>query len=347
MLERPLVDKEFGSYTIEAHMALYGTNDVLETTLDPAVQKAALAALGGFRGALVAIDPRDNTLLAIASARGGNGPQANLALEQQYEPGSVVKVLTALNAAVSGVPITFPYQCNGFLQIDNRRFADWLPGGHGALPDLEEAMAESCNIVFADLGIKLGVNRLREFMNKAGYDGETNIGLYAVPLGRTIGPMLNNYETALYAIGLEHETTTVLHLAMLASMMANRGVLTPPTLLKARRNILGESVAAAKRPGTAIVPREIAERVVQLMIAVATRDKATGRRAAPEGISLALKTGTAGSASGRLNSVIMAFAPAESPKIAFALVAEDAGPAEYAGAKVAHDFLEAVRDRVR
>ena len=43
----------------------------------------------------------------------------------------------------------------------------------------------------------------------------------------------------------------------------------------------------------------------------------------------------------------VAFAPAESPKIAFALVAEDAGPAEYAGAKVAHDFLESVRDRLR
>jgi peptidoglycan glycosyltransferase len=337
-----LVEREAGAHTIEANLTRFNTNDVIETTLDPAIQKAALAALGGFRGALVAIDPRDNSILAAASSRGG-GSLANLALEEQYEPGSVIKVLTALNAAASNVSVPFPYQCNGELQIDDRRLPDWLAGGHGALPDVEQAMAESCNIVFADLGIRLGVDRLRAFMTTAGFDGQADLGLFTVPLGKTIGPILNRYETGLYAIGLEHETATALHLAMIAAALANRGVMTQPHLLRARRSILGDSAVFAKRAGSPIVSRDIAESAIRTMVAAATREKATGRRAAPEGVSLAMKTGTAGSAKGGLSSIIIAFTPVENPVIAFALIAEDAGPAEYAGAKITHDFLLGVR----
>jgi peptidoglycan glycosyltransferase len=337
----PLVDKEAGAMTIESHIADFGANDVIETTLDPAVQKAALAALGGFRGSLVAIDPRTNELLAIASNRGG-GPMANLALEFQYEPGSVVKVLTELNAVASGVNATFPYQCNGELDIDGQRFGDWLPGGHGTLADLDDALAESCNLVFADLGMRLGAVSLRAFMQSAGYDGETDIGLYKVPLGRTVGPIINRYETANYAIGLEHETTTTLHLAMLAAAMANRGVMTTPRLVRARRSILDDAPPPAQA-SRQLVTREVAERVIRSMVAVTTRERGTGRRAAPEGVTLAMKTGTAGTREGGYNSVIMAFTPVDSPRIAFALMAEDAGPAEYAGAKITNDFLQAVK----
>jgi cell division protein FtsI/penicillin-binding protein 2 len=64
-------------------------------------------------------------------------------------------------------------------------------------------------------------------------------------------------------------------------------------------------------------------------------------------VSLALKTGTAGKRENGYNAVIIAFAPVESPKIAFGIIAENAGPAEFAGAKIAHDFLVQVRDRLK
>ena len=60
-----------------------------------------------------------------------------------------------------------------------------------------------------------------------------------------------------------------------------------------------------------------------------------------------LKTGTAGERKRGLEALILAFAPVESPRIAFGVIAEDAGPAEFAGAKIAHDFLEAMAPRLR
>jgi peptidoglycan glycosyltransferase len=312
------------------------------------VQKAALKALDGYRGSLVAIDPRTNEILAIANAS-GKGPLTNLALEHQYEPGSVIKVLTALNALTNGVDVNgmFPYVCNGELMIDGRRFGDWMPQGHGRLASFEEALAVSCNVVFADIGLRLGHDRLQQFMNSAGFDGQANLGLFQAPLGKTIGGVFNNFETAFFAIGLQHETIDTIHLAMLASMVANRGVLTTPRLLRERRSILGEVIAVGPRQGkTQIVSAAAAQRITVAMQQVITNPRGTGRRAEIPGLSVAMKTGTAGERSSGLEAIIMAFAPAESPKIAFGIIAEDAGPAEYAGAKIARDFLEGMRSRL-
>jgi peptidoglycan glycosyltransferase len=345
----PLISRDAGELTIGAKLHQLGENATIEMTLDPFVQKAALQALSGFRGSLVAIDPRTNEILAIASSR-GNGPMANLALEHQYEPGSIVKVLTGLNAEDGGADLTslFPYECKGFLEIDGRHFGDWLPAGHGMLRSIDDALAVSCNVFFADAGIRLGAGRLKHFMAVAGFDSQVNLGVFQVPLGKTIGPVFNRFEIAFFAIGLEHESMNALHVAMLASMMANRGVLTTPRLLVQRRSILGDVVASAPQRSTArLASPAAAEIIVHSMQAVVTDPKGTGRRAATAGISLAMKTGTAGERKSGLEAVILAFAPVEKPKIAFGVIAEDAGPAEFAGAKVAHDFLEAMQGRLK
>lgn len=344
-----LIDKRAGELTFGAQLPRLGLNDTIETTLDPAVQKAAMQALGGFRGSLVAIDPRTNEILAIAS-NARSGPLANLAIESQYEPGSVIKVLTGLNAVSSGMDLKplFPYHCNGELMIDGRHFGDWLATGHGTLPTLDDALAQSCNVVFADLGIRLGVQRLRAFMTSAGFDGQTDLGVFRAPLGRTVGPIFNNFETGFYAIGLEHESINALHLAMIGSLMANRGELVQPRLLRGRRSLLGEpSAVPAPQPRTRLAPPEAGEAMVRAMIAVSADPKGTGRRAQIPGLTIAMKTGTAGERTpgSNLEALIVAFAPAEKPTIAFGLIAEDAGPAEYAGAKIAHDFLESVKGR--
>ena len=345
----PLIDRQAGTLTIGAKLSRLGANDTIETTFDPFVQKAALKALAGFRGSLVAIDPRTNEILAIASSP-GKGPMANLALEHQYEPGSVVKVLTGLNAENGGddVASLFPYNCKGFLDIDGRHFGDWLAAGHGTLNSIDDALAVSCNVFFADLGLRLGADRLTRFMTAAGFNGQADLGVFQVPLGKTVGQAFNHFETAFLAIGLEHESMNALHVAMIASMMANRGELTTPKLLVQRRSILGDVVYSAPKQGsTRLASPAAAETIVHAMEAVATEAKGTGRRAPVAGISLAMKTGTAGERKSGLEALILAFAPVESPKIAFGVIAEDAGPAEFAGAKIAHDFLEAMAPRLR
>lgn len=342
----PFVEKEAGGLTIESLLPRIGAATRLETTLDPAVQKAALAALGTFRSSLVAIDPRTNEILALASQR-GDGPLTNLALEQRYEPGSVIKVLTALAARENGVALNFPYACSGSLNIDGRTFNDWIAGGHGTLLSFDEALARSCNVVFADYGVRLGRDRLHAFLTKAGFEGQADLGLMHAPLGRKVGNLFNSFETGLYSVGLDHSMTTPLHLAMIASMMANRGALAQPRLFTARRSILGETIGTYAQPkAVQIVDRAHAEAVVHAMAAVVTHPLGTGRRAAVDGLTIAMKTGTAGKRERGYQAVIIAFAPVENPKIAFALVAEEAGPAEFAAAKIVHDFLSAIRGRL-
>jgi penicillin-binding protein A len=345
----PLISREAGALTIGANLQRLGTNATIETTLDPFVQKAAVAALGNVRGALVAIDPRTNEILAIASSR-GKGPINDIALEHQFEPGSVVKVLTGLNAengAVDGAPL-LPYTCKGSLDIDGHHFPDWLPAGHGELASVDDALAVSCNTFFADLGMRLGADRLKLFMTAAGFDHETDLGVFRVPLGKIIGPTPDRLETAFLAIGLKHESMTALHVAMIASMMANRGELTSPRLLVQRRSILGDVVSGAQpQVKSRLASPAAAETIVRAMQAVVSDAKGTGHRAQIDGLSIAMKTGTAGERKNGLDAVILAFSPVESPRIAFCVIAEGAGPAEFAGAKIAHDFLEAISSRLK
>ena len=343
-----MIEKDAGSLTIGSQLGRLGVNDTIETTLDPFVQKAAIEALGGFRASLVAIDPRTNEILAIASTR-GKGKLDNLAIERQYEPGSVLKVLTGLNALTNGVNVDsmFPYVCKGELMIDGRHFGDWMPQGHGKLNSIDDALAVSCNVFFADVGLRLGRDRLEKFMTSAGFNGAANLGIIQAPLGRIVGEVFNNFETGFLAIGLEHETINALHLSMLAEMVANRGMMSTPRLLRQRRTIVGDVVSTATPPPPArIASAEAAQRIIKAMQAVASSPRGTGRRAPVEGISMAMKTGTAGERKSGLEALIMAFAPVESPKIAFGVIAEDAGPAEFAGAKIAHDFLQRMKSRL-
>jgi len=340
----PLVDRDAGSLTFGARAPRLGTSTVIDTTLDPLVQKAARAALGKYHGAIVAIDPRTNEILAIASSS-----TENLALERQYEPGSVIKILTGLDALTSGMDVDsmFPYVCSGELDIGGRHFGDWLPQGHGTLRSIDDALAVSCNVFFGDLGEKLGRDRLERTLRSAGFDGQVDLGVFTVPLGRLIGPVDDDFETAYLAIGLDHERINALHLAMLASMMANRGVLTTPRLLRDRRSVFGEIVEGPPVQGrTRVGSAAAAARMIIAMQAVAADPQGTGHRAPVSGIPMAIKTGTAGERKEGLQALILAFAPVESPRIAFGIIAEDAGPAEYAGADIAHDFLERIKSRL-
>lgn len=336
-----LVDRSGGPYTIEANLA--DTVHTIETTLHPELQKAAIAALGNFRGSLVAIDPRTGEILAAASTAGG-ADLRNLAFEPEYEPGSIIKVLTGLAALEAGLDFSrvFPLGCTGFLTIEGRQFFDWAR--HATVPDLEEAMAVSCNVAFGDLGLRLGEPTLRRIMSKARFDEEVDLGLFRVPLGRHVRSIDDAYTLANYAIGLEVQKINSLHIAMLAAMVANDGVLKTPRLVRGRRTILGELVGApADGLANTVVAPEVARRIVPSMRAVVTSPRGTGRRAAIDGLPIAMKTGTAGDAANGFDSIILAYAPVDKPAIAIGLIAQDSGPAELVGAPIARDFLLAAR----
>jgi penicillin-binding protein A len=343
-----LVEKEAGKFTFESSLSKLGTVNTVHTTLDPLVQKAAISSLGGLRGSLVAIDVTNNEILAIASTA-GRGELRNLAFEAFYEPGSVIKVLTEISAFENGIDVAamFPMECGGFLILSGRQFFDWAK--HGSLAGIHEALAVSCNVAFGKVGLAVGRDRLMAFMKKAGFDDSADLGIWRVPLGKHAGELpLNDYAVASYAIGLEYERINSLHLAMLASMLANHGRMAVPRLIRARHTILGEPVGEVPPLKSEVIVSEKAVRaVLPSMRAVVESPRGSGRRAAIPDLPLAMKTGTAGEGKGGYDALIMAFAPADSPRIAIGVIAEDAGPAEFAGAKVAHDFFEQVRSRLK
>ncbi|HEY0590403.1 MAG TPA: penicillin-binding transpeptidase domain-containing protein [Thermoanaerobaculia bacterium] len=341
----PLLDESGGRLTVEAQLERIGTAGTIETTLDPAVQKAALAAIAPWRASLVAIDPRTHQLLAVASSPGG-GPRRNLAFEGLYEPGSIIKPLTALAAAESGTILarSFPLDCEGFAVIGGRRFLDWAR--HGRLASNEEAMAVSCNVAYANMGLALGRDRLRGLLARARFGESADLELFEVPLGRAVKPVDDEFSLANCAVGLDVLRLNALHIAMLADMFASGGTMTTPVLVRARRSILGERIDAPRTPvSNRVASSQHVAAIVPALRAVVTDVRGTGRRAAIPGVDLAMKTGTAGDASGDYDSVILAFAPAATPRIAFGIIAENAGPAELAGAEITRNFLAAVLQR--
>jgi cell division protein FtsI/penicillin-binding protein 2 len=341
-----LIDASGGPLTIEAHLADIGTTSSIETTIDPAVQRAAADALAGYRGSLVAIDVATNEILAVANSAGA-GTVTNLAFENGYEPGSVVKVLTMLNAFDSAVdvPSRYPLRCDGYLTVGGRQFLDWAV--HGTVVDVNEAMAVSCNVAFGELGLTLGADRLREHMASSGFNASADLGLFTVPLGRNVGELLDPHAIASYAVGLERETSSPLHIAMLAAAIANGGTLTTPRFVRGRHTVLGEQVwTAPAAQSTRIGSEDAVRRAAAAMLAVVNNQRGTGRRAQIEGLTIAMKTGTAGDAAGGYDSVIMAYAPADRPRIAIGMIAENAGPAEFAGARIAQEFFGALRGRL-
>lgn len=338
-----LIDRSVGPATVESRLDELGTHATIETTLDSAIQRAALAALGSSVGAIVAIDPRNHELLAAAFPAESHA--ADIAFGSGIEAGSVVKVLTALaliQSEASGD--IFPIDCRGFLVLNDRQFFDWAR--HGEVSDLDDAMAVSCNVAFARMGLELGAERMQDVMRRARFGDHADLGLFRVPLGEIVGSLETDYEVASFAVGLDHHRLNALHLAMIGDMLANRGVMSTPVLLRARRSILGDAIGEAPRfEPVRIATAAQVQQIIEAMRAVITDPRGTGRRAAIDGLDYVIKTGTAGERP--YEALIVGFAPADEPRIAFGIIAEDVGPAEIAGARITRDFLTRILPRLR
>jgi len=173
----------------------------LHTTIDLDLQRyVAQIFPPGQRGALLALNPNTGEVLALYSAPGFDPnafvggvstdywrsvnenpatPLLDRAIQTRYPPGSTWKLAIAAMALKRGI-ITFrsrmPIPCRGGLQYGNRFFRCWSAQGHGDLT-LTEAIAQSCDVYFYQLGIKLGVTSLVEDGNAWGFRGRTGLDL--------------------------------------------------------------------------------------------------------------------------------------------------------------------------
>ncbi len=297
-------------------------------------------------------------------------PLKDRAISGVYPPGSTYKLITAAAGLAEGVitPET-TFFCSGEIPFGRRTYKCWAfkKGGHGQV-NLHKALRESCDVYFYRVGMRLGVERLAKYARAFGLGRPTGIPLPHESKGNVpdsqwkkqrFGEAWQDGETLSLAIGQGFTQVTPLQLARMVSVIANGGRLVTPTIVK---KVIppGEAVPVPEPPGlSSKVP--INEKYLKLihkgLVAVVNEPGGTARRAKLPGITVAGKTGTAQVVSlaffksfGKSDNVpwryrdhalFVAYAPAEDPTIAVAVVVEHGGHGGSDAAPVARAVMEA------
>ena len=352
-------------------------------TIDPKAQNAAyngLRKLGGpnIKGSVVALDPSTGAILAMVSSpsynpnllashklstlprawkrlsEDPNRPMLNRGIQEIFPPGSTFKLVTAA-AALSSGQYTPESMVPGGSSLDLPQTTTNLPNENGMSCGgdritLTQALRVSCNVAFGWLGLQLGDDALREQAQKFGfgdkYLDDLNDQAESVFPAKPDAP-----QTALSAIGQFDVAATPLQMAMVASGIANGGTVMKPYLVdEIRSPNLDVLDKANPEPYRSATSPSVARDLTQMMIDVV--DNGTGTTAQIPGIKVAGKTGTAQSSADRNPYAwFVSFAPADDPKVAVAVLVEDAGVARDAisgsglAAPIAKSVMEAVINR--
>ncbi len=360
--------------------------DNLQLNIDTRLQRVAMEALKGERAALVAIDPRDGGVLAMVSTPsydsnqfvGGISsreykvlrdspdlPLFNRAIQGQYPPGSTIKMMFGLAGLHEGVITTeTKIPDPGFykLQGEERPYRDWKRGGHGAFVDLHQSIVESCDVYFYEMAYRLGIDNLHAFSLPFGLGARTGIdtpherpGLMPSREWKKDSRGVHWYpgETLNVGIGQGYMLATPLQLALMTTVLANRGTSFEPRLVRA---VNGERLPAVERPPV-MLKEEYWQHMVNAMRDVVHGAKGTARLIS-EGLQydIAGKTGTAqviGIAHdeeydseqikkrNRDHALFVGFAPVDNPRIALAVIVENGEAGSGVAAPVARKVFDA------
>jgi penicillin-binding protein 2 len=282
-------------------------------------------------------------------------PLLNRAIRGEYPPGSTVKPTIALAGLSYGV--TTPQHtkaCPGFFRLpgSSHRFRDWRPAGHGVVA-METAIAQSCDVYFYELSNMLGVDRLAAFLGHFGFGAVTGVdiggerkGILPTPAWKKARykstPSLQVWfpgETVIYGIGQGSFIVTPIQLAHMTATMASRGRSYQPRLVKALRE-QGTGTTTTLEPKlleTVEATPEHWQIAINGMIKVMNGGTGSRSQAGAE-YQIAGKTGTAqvftvaqnekykeSELNERLHDhgLFVAFAPADAPKIAVAVIVEN------------------------
>jgi len=339
-------------------------NDVI-LTLDASVQRAAEAALGTRRGACIVLDPATGAVLGMASSPGfdpgaiekewatvsgaTSAPLLNRGTQSLYPPGSTFKVVTATGALGSGVAtLDTAFPGPGTLEIGGAPVRNFEGGSYGSL-DLVTAMERSVNTYFAQLAVEMGPERLVAQAERFGFGKRPPLEL-AVEASLMPDPAeMTTWETAWAGVGQpvgEHESppgpqATALQMALVAAGIGNGGVVMSPFLTQTITDPSGEPLSTPRPRGwTRATDAATAALVRDLMVSVV--EQGSGARARVSGVTVAGKTGTAEVGDdAETTAWFIAFAPAEKPTVAMAIVLENAGVGGRVAAPAAQPVLEA------
>lgn len=361
-------------------------------TIDMRLQRIAEQALGDYNGSIVAIDPRNGEVLALVSMpiydpnlfvngishrdfdalnQSPHRPLYNRALRGVYPPGSTIKQLVGLAGLEYGImtahQATF---CPGFFRLPNseHRFRDWARYGHGWVK-LDKAIYQSCDVYYYELALKMGIDRMHDYLDQFGLGRETGIDLN----GETDGLLPNRDwkrrvhdqpwymgETVIAGIGQGYMLATPLQLAHSTAVLSQYGQQFTPRLLYATQAQGSERIIPERprfEPSVPIVSRSNWDEVIRGMELVVHGRQGTARRVGEQAAyRIAGKTGTAqvfslgqdeeynaDNLARHLHdhALFVAFAPASDPRIAIAVIAEHGGGGSSTAAPIAKKVLDA------
>lgn len=331
----------------------------ISLTVDMDIQSVAGNLLGSKKGAIVVMEPSTGRILALQaypdfdpntvethweSLRDHeDSPLVNRGTQGLYPPGSTFKTITAL-AGMEHLADweSFTFDCTGETSFQDKLIHCYHNKAHGTV-DMKGALAASCNCYFAALAEKIGAEKLAKTMEQAGMNMPYHFELAYSPNTIKLQKGATESELVETAIGQGRTGVTPLYMAMLASAIANEGLMMQPY-------IVDHIVYANGETGKNTVPQKVteictpkeAEILKEMMTEVVTGG--TGGAAALGGVTVAGKTGTAENATGNDHSWFIGFAPAENPKVAVAVVIEDAnyGSATPIAGKILRAALDAL-----
>jgi penicillin-binding protein 2 len=387
-------DGASGQAALETKWPLPGDNLLL--SLDMRVQLAAMEALEGLKGSVVAIDPATGDVLTLVSTpafdpnRFSSGlsredfvalnhdpakPLFNRALAGTYPPGSTLKPFLALGALhYEAIGPGHQEYCPGHYSLPGQthRYRDWRPQGHGQM-SAHQAIVESCDVFFYKLAVKMGIDHMAVVLRSFGFGGVTGIDIMGENRGvvpsrewkrerfsRREDQVWFPGETVITGIGQGYLLATPLQLAHASAMLAARGVRYAPRLVVgAEQGSTGELdlLDPIALPGLPDVGPEHWDAIHAALVGVTTEPRGTARGALAGSIQrVAGKTGTAQvfsvaqtekydeskvAAELRDHGLFVAYAPAENPRIAVAVVVENGGGGSRTAAPVAKRVLDA------
>jgi len=256
----------------------------------------------------------------------------NKATQELYPPGSTFKLITASAALENGYGLNSSWPNPAELALPQTthtlsNFGGEHCYGGAAQLTLEQAFTVSCNVVFGEIGLKLGAQALVDQAEAYGFNQDIP---FDVPFVSGSIPEVSYFDqrqpaVAISAIGQDQVAANPLQMALVASAIANGGVEMQPRLVTEVLEPTGQPIQTFQPVefGTPISP-ETAQDMTQMMIDVV--DHGTGTSAQIPGITVAGKTGTAQHGTGEApHAWFVSFAPAENPQIAIAVVVLDGG----------------------
>ncbi|MBI4050872.1 MAG: penicillin-binding protein 2 [Elusimicrobia bacterium] len=389
LFERELRGKDGGILLeVDAHGKLQGILRRMEwkpgmdvsLTIDGNLQRVAeesLRASHSQTGAVVVLDPRDGSILAMASvpdfdpnlfivpqdeevsARLRSLPEFNLAIQGTFSPGSTFKIVTAVAGLNEDrVSPGWKVRCPGYYQLGQRTFLCWEKKGHGEMNFLS-GFSHSCDVYFYQFGLKTGADLIEQYERRFRFgmltlsrdrQGFDRFSLPGEKKGLVFGPLERNRRNARWydgdtlnlSIGQGELLVTPIQMANLIAVVSNGGSFWRPQFVE--RVVSQDGTEIYKRKpdlmGTVELRSETWELLHQALIKVT--QEGTGRGVAIPGLEIGGKTGTAQNPHGEDHAWFVAYAgiPGQLPELAVAVLVEHGGHGAAAAVPVARKIIE-------